>query len=343
MQARERRQFKHAAKRVPTDAQGPSFASALDLEPGAWYDRASHWHKERRQFKDAAKRVPTDVHDWLRFERLKRKIMGSEILLSVALVTCNRPESLRRCLSSLRQQSVQPFEIVISDDSDTPNSGLTREIALDNDCQYLSGPRRGLYANRNFVAQHCRGTHIRTVDDDHLLSPDHLAQCHASIEQDRSAIWTTGERGYLSGKLVATSARANQLHPSGVGGRIENPNDNWGISDGSTIYPSEVFARGFRMVESFGFGSSYLEFGAFLYLNGWKCRCVPGATVDHYASELRIPDPLSIAFACICYNRYFRPSLPRLVHYVTPHIGSWKELPRLFQQARQRWVNSGRA
>ena len=269
--------------------------------------------------------------------------MGSGILLSVALVTRNRPSSLRRCLNSLREQSVPPFEIVVSDDSDASCSELTRVIALEQGCRYLSGPRRGLYANRNFVAQHCRGTHIRTVDDDHLVSPNHLAQCLASIEQDPGAVWTTGERGYLHGKLVATKARANQLHPSGVGTAIENPDDNWGISDGSTIYPSAIFARGFRMVENFGFGSSYLEFGAFLYVNGWKCRCVPGATVEHYASRLQTPEPLSISFACICYNRYFRPDPTRLLRYLAPQWRSCREMPRLFQQARQRWANRSRA
>jgi hypothetical protein len=170
-----------------------------------------------------------------------------------------------------------------------------------------------------------------------------LAQCHESIELDPGAIWTTGERGYLGGKFVRTSARAIQLHPSGVGGPIENPDDNWGISDGSTIYPSEVFARGFRMVENFGFGSSYLEFGAFLYVNGWKCRCVPGATVEHYACRLQLPDPLSVSFACICYNRHFRPSLARLIRYLAPRWSCWKEMPKLFQEARQRWANSSRA
>jgi glycosyltransferase involved in cell wall biosynthesis len=269
--------------------------------------------------------------------------MGSGILLSIALVTRNRPESLQRCLRSLRQQSVPPFEIVVSDDSDDTYSEFTRAIALDSGCRYLSGPRRGVYANRNFVAQHCRGTHIRTVDDDHVLAVDHLAQCQGSVEEDPGAVWTTGESGYLSGKLIGSTAWANQLHPSGVGGPIEDPDDNWGISDGSTIYPSEVFARGFRMVEIFGFGSSYLEFGAFLYVNGWKCRCVPGATVEHYASRLRSPDPLSISFASICYNRHFRPSRVRLIRYLAPRWRSWREMPKLFQQARQRWAKSCRA
>ena len=40
------------------------------------------------------------------------------ISLSVALLTRNRPGSLERAIASLRAQDEQPFEVVISDDSD---------------------------------------------------------------------------------------------------------------------------------------------------------------------------------------------------------------------------------
>ena len=41
-----------------------------------------------------------------------------EARLSVALVTRNRAASLERTLQSLRSQSVEPWEVVVSDDSD---------------------------------------------------------------------------------------------------------------------------------------------------------------------------------------------------------------------------------
>lgn len=264
--------------------------------------------------------------------------MDLGIQLSVALVTRNRPASLERSLTSLWAQEVRPFEVIISDDSDAEIAPVIQRIAGTFGCTYLRGPRRGLYANRNFVALSCRGTHIRTMDDDHILPPEHLSKCLAAVQTDRNAIWTTGEQGFVKGRPEEfVEETAGQLGPAGVGEPVKNVDDNWGIADGSTIYPREVFGRGFRMIEEFGFGSSYLEFGAYLYRHGWKCRCVPGAVVEHHFIAISRADPLSQRFASICYNRYFRPNAFRLVRYLAPHWESWPKLANLFEMARRRW------
>jgi glycosyltransferase involved in cell wall biosynthesis len=264
-------------------------------------------------------------------------MLSCDISLSVALVTCNRPDSLERALASLRSQSVQPFEVIVSDDSVAEHAEPNREVAMKHHCIYRVGPRRGLYANRNFAARQCRGSHIRTMDDDHVLPRDHFSQCLEAMKSDPEAIWTTGEIGYLNAEAVNVAEVANQLGPSGVGERIENRGDNWGISDGSTIYPRDVFDRGYHMVEDFGFGSSYLEFGAFLYKNGWKCRCITGALVEHFATVLSKPDPASIVFASICFNAYFRPNLIRLGRYLAPRWRELRALPKLIRKAQRRW------
>jgi glycosyltransferase involved in cell wall biosynthesis len=263
--------------------------------------------------------------------------MESQILLSVALITRNRPRSLENALVSLRDQEEQPFEIVVSDDSSQQFVLETKAIARMFGCRYVGGPRRGLYANRNFAALGCKGTHIRTMDDDHILHPDHLSKCLMAVQSDRNAIWTTGEQGFVEGRSVGIAETAGQLGPAGVGEAVKDFDDNWGIADGSTIYPREVFDRGFRMIEEFGFGSSYLEFGAFLYWHGWKCRCIPGAIVQHRVTALSRPDPLSQRFASICYNRYFRPDALRLIRYLAPHWECWTKLFRLFEMAQLRW------
>jgi glycosyltransferase involved in cell wall biosynthesis len=261
----------------------------------------------------------------------------SDIQLSVALVTRNRPDSLERGLISLRIQNIQPFEVIVSDDSGIEHAEATRAVAAKYSCTYYFGPHRGLYANRNFAARQCRGSHIRTMDDDHILPQDHLAKCLEAVRVNPEAIWTTGEIGYLNGKFIGTAKVANQLGPAGVGEPIADPNDNWGIADGSTIYPREIFDRGLRMIEDFDFGSSYLEFGAYLYRHDWKCRCIPGAMVEHHASALSVPDPLSCLFASICFNLYFRPNGRQLGRYLLPQWRNWFKLPRLLEKARSRW------
>jgi glycosyltransferase involved in cell wall biosynthesis len=259
------------------------------------------------------------------------------ISLSVALVTRNRPGSLERALVSLRAQSVQPFEVIVSDDSAAEFVEATRVVANKYGCIYCAGPRRGLYANRNSAALNCTGTHIRTMDDDHVLPSHHLARCLAAVRQEPGAIWTTGEMGFLNGKSVGIAQTATQLGSAGVGEAIVRPDDNWGIADGSTIYPRQIYDRGFRIVEDFGFGSSYLEFGAFLYSRGWKCRCIPQAFVEHYAISLGRPDLLSLRFASICFNLYFQPSGTRLIRHLLPHTESWTSLAKLFEMAHRRW------
>lgn len=275
---------------------------------------------------------------------------SAEIRLSVALVTRNRPESLERCLKSLRSQSVQPFEVVVSDDSDPELAPKTEAVAKYWQCRYITGPHRGLYANRNHAALACQGTHIRTMDDDHVLPDGHMKQCMEAVDSDPKSIWTTGEIGFINGKYCGTCATATQLYPSGVGGEVTDVDNNWAIADGSTIYPKEVFDRGHRMVEWFQFGSNYLEFGAYLYHHGFRSRCIPGGLVQHYADEiiLKRTKHLNVIesqlYASLCFNIYFQPHPVLAAKYAFSSIiysnfnqQIMSKIPRLLNLARSRW------
>lgn len=270
--------------------------------------------------------------------------MNDRLRLSVALVTRNRPDSLRRCLESLRAQGEQPFEVIVSDDSDSQFREENQKVAVEFNSRHVTGPRNGLYANRNFAALQCTGSHIRTMDDDHTFPEDHFARCVDAVRSDGRAIWTTGEIGYVDGKFHAESETATQLHPSGVGGPVEDPDDNWAIADGSTIYPREVFERGYRMVEDFAYGSSYLEFGAYLRLRGYRSRCVRGAKVEHHADveTLQRQCPESVLFASLCYNLFFRPDPLLAARYILPSLcrrpSLARALPLLLKKSRLRWA-----
>lgn len=274
------------------------------------------------------------------------------IRISVALVTRNRPKSLNRCLQSLRHQNVQPFEIVISDDSDSDFSSQVKCLSNHWGCRYITGPRRGLYANRNHVALACEGTHIRTMDDDHEFPEGHMERCLEAVTNDPVSIWTTGEVGLIEGQQLWYAETANQLCPSGVGGRVMNVNDNWSISDGSTIYPRTVFDRGHRMFEEYRYGSSYLEFGAYLYRHGFRSRCIRDTIVIHHANLETIKrDTLdaitSRLFASLCFNIYFRRNIPLALKYILSyHFRFLKRgnlelnLLSLLSSIHQRWADN---
>jgi glycosyltransferase involved in cell wall biosynthesis len=205
-----------------------------------------------------------------------------EIQLSVALVTRNRPDSLNRCLKSLRSQNVQPFEIVISDDSDLELAPQTKTIAEHWNCRYIEGPRRGLYANRNHAALVCEGTHIRTMDDDHEFPEQHFEKCISSIKSDPEVIWIIGE--YLPSEKIREEPHPcpGELHPRGFSIPPHDTQHSWAISDGASIYPKVIFDIGIMYVEYFKFGLAYLEFGSRLHWLRYRIRHLESTYVIHY-------------------------------------------------------------
>jgi glycosyltransferase involved in cell wall biosynthesis len=235
--------------------------------------------------------------------------------ISVALVTRNRPESLERTLGSLRAQDVQPFEVVLSDDSDPEQACRCQELAVRYECRYVAGPHRGLYANRNFSALACRGTHVRTMDDDHEFPDGHMQACVRAVEQRPDAVWIIGECPPGREGTAEPSRCPPQLHPRGYS--LEPPPGArmWAIADGASIYPREIFERGLRFYERFPFGASYLEWGSRLHWLGYEILHLKDTFVIHHYD----PDARSFSdtrtlwasplFAGLCHSFIYQPSL----------------------------------
>jgi glycosyltransferase involved in cell wall biosynthesis len=239
--------------------------------------------------------------------------------ISVALVTRNRPDSLRRTLESLAAQEFRPFEVVISDDSDEGPAAQTRAVAATFGCRYLVGPRRGLYANRNHVALHCRGTHVRTMDDDHEFPPGHLERCQRAVESDPESVWIIGE--YLPGREVPHRPPdcPGELNARGFSSTPATPEHCWAIADGASIYPSLLFRRGIRYAEDFKFGAAYLEFGSRLHWLGYRIRFLDSTYVVHHLclssrsyhdTEMNLS---STFFAMLCHSGIYQPGVKNRV------------------------------
>lgn len=204
----------------------------------------------------------------------------NDIKLSVALVTRNRPDSLNRCLKSLRNQNHQPFEVVISDDSDSAISSEIQAIAVRWNCRYILGPHRGLYANRNHAALACLGTHIRTMDDDHEFPENHFQITQKLVESDANSIWLIGEY-WEQPTSLSPFYLPGEIQPRGYSKPPQNLDDCFAISDGSAIYPKQIFDN-HRFLETFKFGSLYLEFGARLKALGFRIRCCTDTYIIHH-------------------------------------------------------------
>jgi glycosyltransferase involved in cell wall biosynthesis len=237
-----------------------------------------------------------------------------EVRLSVALVTRNRPESLARTLRSLRAQQVQPFELVVSDDSDAEHLERTRQVALEHGARHLIGPHRGLYANRNASAACCEGTHVRTMDDDHEFPSGHMAACLRAVQREPDTVWIIGE--CLPGEEAGAQPWVcpAQLHPRGHSSIPPPGSRIWAIADGAAIYPREIFDRGLRFSESFPFGAAYLEWGSRLHWLGYQIRHLDETfVIHHFDPAARSIDNHrynagSRLFAGMCHSFIYQPS-----------------------------------
>jgi glycosyltransferase involved in cell wall biosynthesis len=239
-----------------------------------------------------------------------------DIRLSIALVTRNRPISLKRTLASLSNQRVKPFEIIISDDSNELNSIVeNKELAKQFGCVYVSGPQKGLYANRNFVAKQCEGTHIRTMDDDHEFPEGHLEKCMEAIADEPDIIWTIGEYFPNDKDKVLPSPISGQLHPRGFSYSPNNLEMYYGISCGGSIYPRIIIEKGVFNCEFYKFGIMYLEYGARLKSLGFKIKPLQTTFIIHNnqqttASQLN-KELIHEAriFAMLCLSFLYRPTI----------------------------------
>jgi glycosyltransferase involved in cell wall biosynthesis len=238
--------------------------------------------------------------------------------ISVALVTRNRVESLERTLRSLRAQDLQPYEVIVSDDSDPAPAHAVRKLTRSFDCRYVEGPRRGLYANRNHSALACTGSHIRTMDDDHEFPAQHFDACALSVANDPEAVWIIGER-QPSAPLADGFRCPPQLHPRGFS-VIPGANGSlWAISDGAAIYPRLLFDRGLRFVEDFPFGASYLEWGSRLRWLGYRIRHLASTYVIHHhdpAARSYADDGVDLTsrfFAMFAHSFLYQPTITNRV------------------------------
>ena len=155
------------------------------------------------------------------------------------------------------------------------------------DCRYIPGPRRGLYANRNHAALACRGTHIRTMDDDHEFPDEHCKAVQTSVESDPDSIWIFGEY-HEEPNAFSKLYLPGEIQPRGFSNLPNNLDDCFAISDGACVYPKRIFEN-HRYLEIFKFGNLYLEFGARLKSLGYCIRYYPKTYIIHHI----IPDSRS--------------------------------------------------
>jgi GT2 family glycosyltransferase len=239
----------------------------------------------------------------------------ASLRISIALVTRNRPESLRRCLASWARQSVRPAEIIVSDDSDSEYAGAVADAVTGAGARLIRGPRRGLYANRNHVALHCTGTHLLSADDDHEHPVDYLEQVVAAVCADAHAVWCMGEAYDRAAMERAQWVGPGQMTAKGVLGEApDEPARCWAIADGATLYPRRIFDSGLQFFAKPKFGDCYKEFGCLLHSLGYRIRPLRTTGVLHHMHEVgrsfapSREETAAAMFAMLMFSFHYQPA-----------------------------------
>lgn len=84
------------------------------------------------------------------------------MLYSLLICTLNREKLLKKCISSIMEQNLKKFEVIIVDQSDTVNKEYVNSINV----KYIHIKKKGLSNARNVGLSVAEGDYICLVDDD---------------------------------------------------------------------------------------------------------------------------------------------------------------------------------
>ena len=112
-------------------------------------------------------------------------------LVSVGVPVYNGERYLRSCLDALLAQTLEDFELIVSDNASTDSTPeICREYAERDPRVRLirSETNRGASWNHSEVARHARAPYFKWAASDDLCKPEFLERCVDVLEADRSAV-----------------------------------------------------------------------------------------------------------------------------------------------------------
>ena len=136
--------------------------------------------------------------------------MNNQPLVSVPVITYNSAKFVLETLESIKAQTYQNIELIISDDCSTDNTvELCQQWVEQNKNRFVrtqiitSEVNTGVSANGNRGRDACQGGWIKGIAGDDLLMPNCIADCVEYVQQHPNVI-------YLFGRIEAFGASEEQ-------------------------------------------------------------------------------------------------------------------------------------
>jgi glycosyltransferase involved in cell wall biosynthesis len=202
-----------------------------------------------------------------------------ECHLTVAICTRDRPDWLRRCLTSLAQTDGPIWEIIVSDDGTDPRTDEVIEEfkAKLSELRLIRGPRLGLAANRNACVDAATGDYMLFLDDDARLGQDFLPHAIPHVRED---VLVTGFE--WQGSLAVWP---NDLDFLGFMRRPPGPQRR-SLCMNATIFPT-AFLRHAGFDEFFRYGYEQADIALAALRWGMTIVGIEAANWHDYAAEIR--------------------------------------------------------
>jgi glucosyl-dolichyl phosphate glucuronosyltransferase len=118
-------------------------------------------------------------------KRIDQNEMPHSLTISVIIPTKNRSADLARTIETLLQQTIQPLELIIVDQSPSPS--FTKQISIHT--EYINDPAlSGASVARNVAMEHAHGDIWLFLDDDVLLDPDFIEKILEAYDENVTGV-----------------------------------------------------------------------------------------------------------------------------------------------------------
>ena len=258
--------------------------------------------------------------------------------VSVVICTLNREESLLHVLHLLKDQTIQPLEILVVDQSTRPLPRFWAYLRGEGrDIRHLTLSPPSTTAARNLAIRETQGTIVLFLDDDVLFRPD-LIRHHLENYEDPSI-------GAVNGRIMYDGAEENDepwaARLSRSGAYLRNFTTNQRC-EAPTLYGCNMSIRQKVLQEVGDFDLNY--WGNFLWeetdyalqirRQGYRIQYEPRASVFHVmVKQGGSRDPLP--------NAYLESTIFNDWYFFFKYIpkGYW---PCLLYRQKRVWWNYGR-
>ena len=148
--------------------------------------------------------------------------MNNQPLVSVPVITYNSSKFVLETLESIKAQTYQNVELIISDDCSTDNTvELCRKWVEENKERFVrtqiitSETNTGISANLNRAEAACQGEWIKGIAGDDLLMPDCIEACVSYVMEHNltcvfGRIEAFGDNTLLANRLTREAALRNE-------------------------------------------------------------------------------------------------------------------------------------